>query len=430
MSVRDLTPEQIKFHLKNDTIKRNEKLSVLMNWLDSLDASAVFAIDGRWGSGKTVFVKQLCMLADESEEAIEHSAIDTESVEQLQETHKVFYFNAWESDYINDPLSALLLKLIAEDDESLNEASLKRALKMINPSEGIKTVTKGFIDPNAKVTKEKLVSDVKDIVDRQKAVNDIIDSVKNDKPRMLFVVDELDRCRPSFAVDLLEVIKHYFGRDDIAFIISTNTKELVHTIKKYYGHSFDASSYLNKFFDFTFNLQPVNVEDYARAALKWEAKSMVADEVAFDAIKYFGFEMREINAYCSAVRLIENYLRRDGLWQQDEWTVQLIFVPLALALKVKNSPEFNDFISGKGAEVLNKFLLASPNSIYFGERLIQDRSAKDKAQIKKESIELLSSQYKQLFEFEGRWPKHEGHQSFLDAVSLISNYTTIKEQVK
>ena len=61
---------------------------------------------------------------------------------------------------------------------------------------------------------------------------------------MLFFIDELDRCKPSFAVHLLEQLKHYISDERITFVFSVNLEQLQHTIKHYYGINFDSGRYL------------------------------------------------------------------------------------------------------------------------------------------------------------------------------------------
>lgn len=64
---------------------------------------------------------------------------------------------------------------------------------------------------------------------------------------MIIFIDELDRCKPSFAVHLLEQIKHYLYDERIIFVLSVNQEELQYTIKHFYGNEFDASRYLDRF---------------------------------------------------------------------------------------------------------------------------------------------------------------------------------------
>ena len=67
--------------------------------------------------------------------------------------------------------------------------------------------------------------------------------------RLVIFMDELDRCRPSYAVQLLECIEHYFINDRITFVFSANLEQLQHTIKNIYGNDVDACRYLDCFFD-------------------------------------------------------------------------------------------------------------------------------------------------------------------------------------
>ena len=75
-------------------------------------------------------------------------------------------------------------------------------------------------------------------------------------------MDELDRCRPSYAVRLLERIEHYFINDRITFVFSVNLEQLQHTIKNFYGNDFDACRYLDRFFDLRLSLPPINTTKY------------------------------------------------------------------------------------------------------------------------------------------------------------------------
>ena len=400
--MKELTDEQILRHLRNNTILRNNQLSMLVKILNSLKENTVLAIDGAWGSGKTVFVKQLLMLSDDAIQDYGHNTLDETAINLLREKQKTFYFNAWEYDYLGDALSAMLLKLIADDDESLNAASIKKAVSMINISAGLKNLTHDFIDIDNKTRKSDLVKAVKDQVNRHDAVNEFINKLKGDSERLIFVIDELDRCRPSFAVELLEVVKHYFMRDDVTFIITTNVNQLSHTIKKYYGSDFDGYAYLNKFFDFTFGLRKVSIEVYTRSVLDWVEGSMIVNGVAFDAIEYYGFEMREINSYYSSLQLVNRFLTRNNNWRRDQYPTQLVFVPLALALKIKNDSLYEQFRSGKGEVILRDFAANSYSTLGYAERLVnEDSSNLSQEEMKEKAVDALIVEYKNIFASEG-----------------------------
>lgn len=72
----------------------------------------------------------------------------------------------------------------------------------------------------------------------------------------------MDRCKPTFAVHLLEQIKHYIYDNKITFVLSTNLEQLQHTIKNYYGADFDSCRYLDRFFDLRISMPLANMEKF------------------------------------------------------------------------------------------------------------------------------------------------------------------------
>jgi hypothetical protein len=79
---------------------------------------------------------------------------------------------------------------------------------------------------------------------------------------MYVFIDELDRCRPTYAIELLETVKHLFEIKGIVFVIATNTDQLQHSIKVVYGQGFDANRYLYRFFQRTYTLKMPDMEKF------------------------------------------------------------------------------------------------------------------------------------------------------------------------
>ncbi len=52
---------------------------------------------------------------------------------------------------------------------------------------------------------------------------------------MFVMVDELDRCRPTYAIELLEGIKHLFGVPRVCFVVATNLDQLAESAKAICG---------------------------------------------------------------------------------------------------------------------------------------------------------------------------------------------------
>ena len=85
---------------------------------------------------------------------------------------------------------------------------------------------------------------------------------------LIVAVDELDRCRPSYAVELLEVAKHLFAVDHVVFILAVNCEQLAHSVKALYGSDFDAEGYLRRFFDVDCQLPEPSRDAFIRARLQ------------------------------------------------------------------------------------------------------------------------------------------------------------------
>ncbi|WP_255494562.1 P-loop NTPase fold protein [Agarivorans sp. Alg241-V36] len=79
---------------------------------------------------------------------------------------------------------------------------------------------------------------------------------------VVVLVDELDRCRPTYAIEMLEVIKHFFSTKNFVFVVATDTEQLCHSIKAVYGNDFASLQYLKRFFDRKANLPEPDIEHY------------------------------------------------------------------------------------------------------------------------------------------------------------------------
>lgn len=144
-----------------------------------------------------------------------------------------------------------------------------------NNSPAISTKT---IDDAAKGAIESFNQMMKDVESKYKALNQVdvfrqalkivFDEIQEGDEHMLpifILIDELDRCKPTYAIELLECTKHLFSTEGVYFIFATNTEQLCHTICKVYGDKFDARNYLRRFFDLEYSLFQPNYHDYAQS---------------------------------------------------------------------------------------------------------------------------------------------------------------------
>ena len=90
-------PEQDPF--ENDLLEREEPAKVLTNLLGSIEGPCVLAVDGAWGVGKTTFLNIL-------------------SGHLRRHDFRVVKFDAWETDFADDPFLALSQELMSMATET------------------------------------------------------------------------------------------------------------------------------------------------------------------------------------------------------------------------------------------------------------------------------------------------------------------------
>ena len=223
-----------KTPFKNYLLARDEFVEAIASTLAGTQGSAVFAIDGRWGSGKTIFAQMLsCVLK--------------------RQKFRVVSINAWDTDYTDDPLGALTHALHdAMGSASRRRKQLKEAVAALMREVVVGTVR---LASGGLVSGDELTELAKKRFDafqeRTKAMHyfqELLRDIAADGDRPLVViVDELDRCRPTYAVEMLETIKHVFHIERILFVLTVNRVQLDRSAGVLYGSSSDPESYFSRF---------------------------------------------------------------------------------------------------------------------------------------------------------------------------------------
>lgn len=102
---------------------------------------------------------------------------------------------------------------------------------------------------------EKSKSNISIFRDRlQQFVQDVISSKNGEKFPLLFFIDELDRCRPNYALELLEKIKHLFNIEGLVFVLALDKNQIGNSIKSLYGQGMNVDGYLRRFIDLDYRL--------------------------------------------------------------------------------------------------------------------------------------------------------------------------------
>lgn len=235
------------------------------------DKGCVINLNGAWGTGKTELLRRLYV------DIVEHG-------------HPVAYIDAWSSDFSKNALSVVASELLNQighfitSNEGIDSAQVINKIKKhfdtaLKAIEFGATVSMDLVTAALAKGGQGIVSKIPDA--ESKAINSVhetlIDTVSqnhakqvqamkeiklelnelakqlNDAARlnvpMVFLIDELDRCRPSYAIEMLEVIKHFFEADNCVFLVATDTGALECSIKSIYGADFLSNVYLQRFFD-------------------------------------------------------------------------------------------------------------------------------------------------------------------------------------
>lgn len=247
----------------NCKLDREKYAKTLTNIIENYPEGFVLAINNKWGTGKSTFVKMWEQLLKNNE-------------------FKTIYFNAWENDFEDNPLTAFVgeLQVINKRDKEKFHKIVKNAAlisKNVAPA-----IIKAFV--NKYIDSETLVDAISDtsksflqifeddikeyskrkesISEFKKSLSEFVANESNGKP-LIFIIDELDRCRPNYAVLLLEQIKHFFSVPNIVFVLSIDKTQLGNAICGVYGsEKIDSNEYLRRFIDIEYSVPEPDKEKF------------------------------------------------------------------------------------------------------------------------------------------------------------------------
>ena len=373
------TRENLITTLVDNTIKRNEDLKQFILLLNSFDTEMSIALDGDWGSGKTFFVKQAQMILESYNEFCNKE--ENKDVEIIKKAMKLnddelelqvpIYYDAWSNDNDNDPILSIVYEIIKKVETNYDFKKEKNWLKI-----GAQ-IASFFSGKDIKTLVDLLESeDILAGVKAEKSLYDLVaeflDSLMIEKGnRLVIFIDELDRCKPSYAVKLLERVKHYFNNDRVTFVFSINSAELQHTVKMYYGQDFDGYRYLDRFFGMRIELPKPDMSSFY-SYIDLNDHYWVYDIVCSSVIEYFGFQLREITKfYTTAKAAAYNITHRhnEGFYFDDGRAARfglMYIVPILIGLKVKSMDDYRGFINGEKAHIFAEIMMYK-NKLRLGE---------------------------------------------------------------
>ncbi len=261
-------PTDVPF--SNCKLGREKYAEILKAVVQAYSNGFVLGLDGAWGTGKTTFLqmwKQYLIIND----------------------FKCVYINAWENDFVSDPMSMIL----GEFQEQLinKEAGVSKTIedKFEKTLEGLAKISKSaipklletvlksstgvdfakVISKIAEASTSILTEEVKAHEEKKnsfsefkRSLKEVVEELTNEQP-IVVLVDELDRCNPHFAVKVLERVKHFFDIEGMVFVLSVDAQQLSHSVRGYYGSErIEAEEYLRRFIDLWFDMPAPDYKAY------------------------------------------------------------------------------------------------------------------------------------------------------------------------
>ncbi|KJY57568.1 hypothetical protein JF76_05540 [Lactobacillus kullabergensis] len=412
------TDENIINTVLTNSMGRNDGVYNFVKMLNSQYGSISIAVDGKWGSGKTFFIKQcklvLDCLNDENDSSEKRKILEvvtqgkTEKLSKI--SYKSVYFDAWKNDSDIDPIVSLSKSI------ATTTFNIKTKAKSIAFKAGEQLV-KIAVEKIAKIDIGSLLDIFQTEENTEAEFKKELASLIPKDGRLVIFIDELDRCRPVYAVKLLERVQHFFDNEKITFVFAVNLYELKNTIQKLYGSNFNGDRYLDRFFDFVMSIPEPDLELYYQN-MDDSMNINTNFPVYYKELETkFDFSARERSHFENRVNtaIYKTRSKRDSSFfpfNDSFEMVDLFVIPYLIALKMIDGHKYEDFISNEDGTDFIDFL--SANRTYSNIKRTKDIiELKNKAQKFYESIFVEDNGYK----------KH-----ISEVLSLVSNFSNYEDK--
>lgn len=359
----DATDENILQLIKEQNItSRNSEIKDFVEALDTIEGNMFISLDARWGGGKTFYVRQI----EKTLEYLTMKKFGTDDIQDelnkmkpyfvgtaleevaLKNSYFPVYYNAWLYDDHTDPLLSLLYVVVKKCGKIINPQLTKEKSDRIKQMLQSIQVNFSFFSINGEqvvnaVSNKNIFEEIQLAEDIRNEVKLIFDEVIVEQAQKLVIfIDELDRCRPSYALEMLERIKHYFDDDRIIFVVSVNKEQLTHTITTYYGEGFDSTGYLNKFFDIeaylpTLSINNNEINEY-RSDQRW------LNRFTNMLNKYYRLTLRDALIYNQRIESLSSISEIND-YSLGSCCLSL-FIPIIIALDMKDARIKTEFLNG------------------------------------------------------------------------------------
>jgi DNA polymerase III delta prime subunit len=353
-----MTQPNDTYELPEDLFGREAIAEKIKGLLESDIDLSPMVIDGDWGIGKTVFCHRL--------------------INKIKASNKLncVYIDAFRADHVDDPLITIISEIgkmvvkkqgqqkldsfisnakpfLRTATKTLGKAAVSIALKQSTDdiAEGYDKEVEALAGASIDASIDLVIRDKINAEKNLDTLHDALKEVTKEK-ELIILIDELDRCRATFAIDMLETIKHAFSIPKVKIVIVTNSSHLETSFRHRYGSNNGTKSYLEKFYKFKYSLPSVKTEfgykisNTTSHSLNYLRKLMAESKYlpsSFYFSELFKIGMRNLinskNISLREVELISRYIDivsnfDDGLFNND---MKSFYSVIAIYLHIKNS---------------------------------------------------------------------------------------------
>jgi len=258
--------------------------------------------------------------------------------------YSTVYFNAFDYDNYNEPLLSLVYSLVK--DKHIDELSTVTDSSVnIKIKEIVKRITLGKADFTNISDSHSIIEIIKNKEEVFSKISELLGELHLEKAdKMMIFIDELDRCRPDYAMKLLEEFKRLFKTKKVTFVFVMNDEQMKYIIENYYGQGFNSEKYLQKFISYNFSLVGPKKEDYLNYILNG-TKSALSLTTHKECMNILNPSLRDINRL--KIKFDRINISDDHFYNDYQKTLFYILTVYFIYVKIIEPVKFTRIVNGE-----------------------------------------------------------------------------------
>lgn len=393
----DIAPskENILESLENNLCLRREDIVRFIKLLNDIEPPFAICINAPWGDGKTFFVKSVMAIIEAQNPNVDNcqlSDLPTWACEEFEGCENIshivpFYFNAWENDMLGNPLGSIIASMTVDSGIDFGGSESKighKAASVIDAISGLIGYTSNFSGIVEAFSGEKLIEEYEKRRTLESDIDNYIDELMREKADyVVLFVDELDRCHPEYAIKLLRDIKNLFENDRLIIVYSADLYQLSSALQGFYGDSFSAKRYLERFYDYRFDFLTIERDRYFFDGQDSSIRSGRYDKIVKELTDAYSETFRDMNRLRIKVEQARGFATGPHGNNYEIMFIECCLLPVFLFVSYEMPEVWNEidkeeshvyvFEAGKKSSSFIKYLDESIRHTYNSELEITDK---------------------------------------------------------